>query len=341
MARRADAVVARPVPARTGDAARSPGPRAAPRWMAWAAPAALVWSLAYGSVRAWWAIGGAPSFGRLGTDLIVFTGWPAVGLSAAAAAVALALRTAPWRWPLLVAAWVVTAALLIASAMLLLDVVGGLFPGLGVPFQPVAFMSRAACLVEGVLVGASAEAYRRRWRSACLFCGRTGIPSRPEQPPAWARWGAYVAVAGWAVRLGSQLAVGFGSSLLPTGGGSLVAFEAGFVLAGTVLPLALVHSWGRVVPRWVPVLAGRRVPRWLLLAPALGIGVGLTAYFGMTLVLLAGQTLSGTWVQGAGSLPLAFFWVAVPAYLAWGLGLGTAALGYHQVTRPPCRVCGR
>jgi hypothetical protein len=51
-------------------------------------------------------------------------------------------------------------------------------------------------------------------------------------------------------------------------------FEAGFVLAGTLLPLALVHSWGRVLPRWVPLLAGRRVPRWLLLGPAFGIAAG-------------------------------------------------------------------
>jgi hypothetical protein len=31
----------------------------------------------------------------------------------------------------------------------------------------------------------------------------------------------------------------------------------------------------------------------------------------------------------------------VPAYLAWGLGLGAAALGYYQVARPQCRACGR
>jgi hypothetical protein len=34
-----------------------------------------VWALAYGSVRVWWAVAGAPSFGPLGTDLIAFTGW--------------------------------------------------------------------------------------------------------------------------------------------------------------------------------------------------------------------------------------------------------------------------
>lgn len=319
---------------------------AAPGWMAWMPLAAILWPLAYGAVRVWWEVGGAPSFGPLGTDLIAFTGWSAVSLCAAAAGISLALITAPWRWQLLFAAWGVSAALLVACALLLLDVVGGLLPGLGVPFHPVAFVSRAGCLAAGILVGAAAEAYRRRWRSDCLFCGRTGVRAGPGQGsgqlPRWARWAAYVAVAGCLVRLGAQVAVGFDSSLLQ-GGGSLLLFEAGFILAGTVLPLALVHSWGRVVPRWVPVLAGRRVPRWLLLGPAFGIAGALTAYFGATLVMLAAGTLSGTWDQSAGdlSLPLWFFWVAVPAYWVWGLGLGAAALAYYRVTRPRCRVCGR
>lgn len=316
-----------------------PQPRPAPRWLTWVPLAALAWALAYGSVRIWWAIGGAPSSPPPGTDLIVFTGWRAVGLCVAAAGVTVALKTAQWRWPLFVAAWAVSAALFAASAVLLLDVVGGLFPGMGIRFHPGAFLSRAACLAGAVLVGATAVAYRRRWRSSCLFCGRARNRVRPSQPARWARWGAYAAVAGCLIRLLAQFAVGVGE--LVDGGGSLLMFEAGFLLAGTVLPLALIHRWGRVVPRWVPLLAGRRVPRWLLLGPAFAIGGGMTAYFGVSIVQLAAETLSGTWDPGDGSLPLGFFWVAVPAYLAWGVGLVVAAIGYFQVTRPRCRACGR
>src|SRR5438309_344208 len=127
--------------------------------MAWTPQAAVLWALVFGTVRVWWAVHGAPSFGSSGTDLIVFTGWPAIGLCAAAAAAAFALRTARWMRPLLVAGWGVCAALLASCPLLLLDVVGGIFRGSGVPFVPAAFVSRVACLVEAILVGSAAVAY--------------------------------------------------------------------------------------------------------------------------------------------------------------------------------------
>jgi hypothetical protein len=95
--------------------------------------AAVAWALAYGSVRTWWAVGNAPSFPPKGTHLIAFTGWRAVGLCAAAVGITLALKAAPWRRALFIAAWVVSAALLAASAALLLDVVQGHRPTLRVP----------------------------------------------------------------------------------------------------------------------------------------------------------------------------------------------------------------
>jgi hypothetical protein len=340
MALRADVASASPVLEHADQTPQQAKAPPAPRWMTWVPRAALAWALAFGSLQAWWAVGNSPSFPPpQGTDLIFFSGWAAVGLCAGAAVVTLSLRTARWGRPLFVAAWGVSAALVAASPLLLLDVVGALFPGMGVEFQLVAFMSRASGLAGGILVGATAVAYRRRWRSACMFCGRTGTRVRSAQPPRWAWWAAYVAIAGCLVRLGVQVAVGVGEML--GGGWSLLGFEAGFLLAGTVLPLALVLPWGRVLPRWVPLLAGRRVPRWLLLGPASAIGGLMTVYFGFTLVKITAETLTGTWDAGSDSLPLAFFWVAVPAYLVWGLGLAAAALGYHQVTRPRCRVCGQ
>lgn len=313
---------------------------AAPGWRRWAPQAAIAWALGYGSLRVYWALGAAPSPPPIGTDLVVFTGWWSVALCGAAAVVVLVLRRARWSPPLAVAAWAVTAALAAAGALLLLDVVGAILPGVGVGVYPVAALSRAACLAGGVLVGSTALSYQRHWRGACLACGRTGeAVGWPAGPPRWAWLAAWAAVAGCLVRLLAQAVVGFGDLL--RAGGSVLLFEAGFLLAGTVLPLALVYRWGRVFPGWVPLLARRGVPRWLVLGPALALGVGMTAYFGVTMVNLVVDTARGTWEQGAGSFPLWFFWVAVPGYLAWGLGLGVAALAYRRMTRLPCGTCGR
>ena len=312
-----------------------------PGWRRWVAQAAIAWALGYGVLRVYWTLGTAPSPPRIGTDLIVFTGWWSVALCAAAAVVVVGLRRARWSRPLAVAAWCVAAALVAASAPLLLDLVAVILPGIGVTVDAVAFLSRAVCLLGAVLVGATALSYQRHWRGACLVCGASGEPgpsTLPTGSPRWARVAAWAAVAGCLIRLLAQVAVGFGSALLE-GGWTVLLFEAGFLLAGTVLPLALVYPWGRVFPRWVPLLAGRHVPRWLVLGPGLVLGVGMTAYFGMTMVKIAVETITGTWDPGAASDPLWFFWVAVPAYLTWGLGLAGAALAYQRVTRPPCRSC--
>ncbi len=91
----------------------------------------------------------------------------------------------------------------------------------------------------------------------------------------------------------------------------------------------------------VGVTGGHRLGAGLRVVADLGLGVGMTAYFGVTAVKLAIETVTGTWERGAGSFPLWFCWVAVPGYLAWGLGLGTAALAYRRATRPRCGTCGR
>jgi hypothetical protein len=296
--------------------------------------------MSYGSVRAFWAVTGAPSPPPVDTDLVGFTGWWAVGLCALAAVVVVALGKSAWSLSLAVAGWGVTLALATASAVVLLDVVGLLLPGIGVSVSLAAFASRAVCLAGAVLVGTNVVTYQRHWHGACLACGNTPDTVRLTRPPRWAWVAAWAAVAGWLVRLLAQLAVGFGSELLE-GGGAVLLFELGFMLAGTVLPLALVYRWGRVFPGWLPVLGGRGVPRWLVLAPALSLGAAMTAYFGITIVKLAARTLTGTWDQGFEGDPLWFFWLAVPAYLIWGLGLGAAALAYRRLTRPVCSVCGR
>jgi hypothetical protein len=130
-----------------------------------------------------------------------------------------------------------------------------------------------------------------------------------------------------ATRFVAQLLLDVGEKPFAAGRATDV-FDGGFVLAGTLLPLALVHRWGR------------SVPRWLVAAPALAISTGLTAYFGIATGQLL-LDLVGVVSNVDDGYPAAFLWVAVPAYLVWGLTMGAAALSYLRRTSRPCRWCGR
>jgi hypothetical protein len=294
--------------------------------------AVLGWVVAYGGLRLAWAAGGAPEFGPLGSDLLGFTGWWAVALCAAAGVVAVALRwAATWRPLLAGAAWTVSGALVAAAGLLLPELVGFLLFSYGPEFDAAGFASRLGCAGGAVLLGLATGAYQRRTRGDCPSCCRTGTPGRHRTASIrWARWAAYAAVAGLVVRFVAQAVVGFDGL---TQNGSVIALEVGMLLAGGLLPLALVHGWGRVWPRWVPLLAGRVVPRLLVLVPGFGLGVGLVAYFGMGFVQLASGSVS--------QFSDGFLVVAMSAYCVWGLGLIVAATDYHLRTRRACPTCGR
>ncbi|MFC6017919.1 hypothetical protein ACFP2T_17090 [Plantactinospora solaniradicis] len=295
----------------------------------------LVWAVGYGGLRVHWALGDAPEFPPLGSDLYPLTGWGTVVPVGAAAVLAVALaRANRWHWPLALMSWAGSATLVLLCPLLLLDVVGLVIPGLGLPVDPAGILGRVGALTGGVLLGAAARAYWRRCRDDRPAFGWIGALVRScagTDPPRCARIAGYLAVTGCLVRLAAQYAAGTADIPFPAGP-SVIVFEAGFLLAGVLLPLALVHRWGRVFPRWVPLLAGRRVPRWLLLGPGFGLGVGLTLYFGVGTGQLAVETVTGTWDPGDGTYPLWFFWVAMPAYLAWGLGLTAASGAYRWLT---------
>lgn len=313
----------------------------------WAA-VGVPWLIGYGALQGYWWLGHRPGgLSPVGDDLVLFQGWGVVALCAVGAALLGALatpRVAEAAGRVLVpAAWATAAAMAGAAAMVLLDVVGGILPGLGIGFFPLGALSRALCLGGGVLVGLGALAHRRAARAGCADRGRSPGAAPLERVPAWAFAAAYAAVAGCAARVGAQAVVGFGENPLASGA-SAVLFEIGFLLGGSLLPLSLVHSWGRAWPRWVPVLAGRAVPRWLVLWPAAGISGGLVFYFGVMLLQMVSERLRGRNpfpASGGLDLPEAFFWVAVPSYLLWGAGMAVAALGYARLTRRACARCGR
>ncbi|MGC5287592.1 hypothetical protein [Micromonospora sp. DT231] len=292
--------------------------------------AVLGWAVAYGGVRLAWAVGETPEFRQFGSDLLVFTGWRSVALCLAAAVVAVALDRVPtWRPVLAGAAWAVTGALVAAAAILLPELVGFLLFTVGPHFDPTAFASRLGCVTGAALLGLATARYQRRTRGDCPQCCRTVRPGHRRAAPArWARWAAYVAVAGLGTRFAAQGMVGGLAQ-----NAAVIGLEVGLLLAGGLLPLALVHRWGEVWPGWVPLLAGRTIPRLLLLVPGFGLGAGIVAYFGMGLV----QLVSGS----ASEFSDTFLWVAMSAYWVLGLGLVVASGDYHLRTRGACAACGR
>ncbi|HZX03848.1 hypothetical protein [Kribbella sp.] len=260
--------------------------------------AVVVWAAAYGALRIWYLTGHAPTWKLPGDDLLI-PGWVSVVACLVTALAVIRIR------PRLL--WVLAAGWLAAAAFILLDLVAAVFPGLGIPFDFLGMLSRLGAVAGAVLLGLLARAHQ---------------PTATPWPPWVSIAGACFACAGCLTRLGAQAVVGFektpyGSSL------SLLLFEGGFVLAGTLLPFLLVHRLGR----WFP--------RWLLLLPGYAIGCGITAYFGVGLIQMTANALRGQPVYGDATLglPDSFFWVAVPAYLVWGAGLVVATRGYQFATR--------
>ncbi|TDO54342.1 hypothetical protein EV643_101124 [Kribbella sp. VKM Ac-2527] len=296
----------------------------APRWMEWAPRLAVGWAAAYGGVRLWFAAGHAPDWKLPGRDLLI-PDW----ISVAGCVLSVAGVVALARWPrsrvLIGLLWALAAGWVAVSGFALLDVVGGVLPGLGIPFDLFGMLSRFGALAGAALLAGTALARQRRLDPSCLRC--TGR-ARVNSTPGWAMAGALLAVAGCLARLAAQAVVGFDA--MPYDAGlAVVLFEVGFLLAGIALPLLLVLRLGNVFPRW------------MLLLPGAGLGAGITAYFGVGLIQMIVAAVQGKAVYGDMGLPDSFFWVAVPSYFVWGLGLAAAAYGYYLRTRKPCKGCGR
>ncbi|MCW3815886.1 hypothetical protein ONA91_15685 [Micromonospora sp. DR5-3] len=196
---------------------------------------------------------------------------------------------------------------------------------------------RLLLLGGGLLLGATAASLGPR-RS-----GRSGMAG-PCPVPGWARGWAYAGcllpVLGFTVpHVLWLMGVPFGISAAAIraatqdiGLAAGVALTVGPALGG-LLTLGLAARWGQVFPRWMPWLGGRRVPRLLALVPAGVVAVALISYGVIGICLMTEALLAGTvtWPQ------LRSEWAVVGTeivFLAWGLALGVAALGYHQVTRP-------
>ncbi len=196
-------------------------------WQRWAPYAAVAWSLIYGALGVYWAVGGSgfpytsesvsdlmgPLLGRWGPGVawivVMMAGIPAAAVGAAM------LRGVQGRAlrPLLI-----TAGALLAGVLLLLMTALNLLVKLGyIPYSLLSLISGAKfgqtylesltqwatihqllCLIGGFLWLAATVCYSRRSGGACLYCGRRDSPEGWQGPDQAARWGrsaVYVAMA--------------------------------------------------------------------------------------------------------------------------------------------------
>ena len=262
------------------------------RWPGWIGYMAAAWSLMYGLLGLYWALGGAGfPFGENdpGAALSVLggvraeTGAPgiaALGLLGAVAAVAMARgrgRGTP-RAMLLGFAWVAAAALallipdyrvLVAVAYAPIVLIGAPFgwpPGVGIlDVFPWPVVNQFVCIGGGLVWAATAASYGRRSRGACGNCGRDDAGAgwtTPDSAARWGRWAAYVAViipvmyaaTRWAWALGIPL--GISEEFLREGQEVGGLWWAGAALA-TLAVGGAVLTLG-LVRRW-----GEVFPRWI------------------------------------------------------------------------------
>ncbi|GAB3712854.1 hypothetical protein [Nocardiopsis nanhaiensis] len=306
----------------------------------------LTWAALHTALRLYWTLTDTrPHLPPMGDDLLIASDWGIITLGAATLLLTPALaRTHPPRTPrLLLATAATTAALTTATAvLLLLDVVGLLLLGTsGIPLHPLAITTRLGALTLALLLAATTRAAHHRWIALCTTCGRTPR-TRPalDTTPTWAYAAAYLTATACLTRLAAQAATtGTDSPLSPNDPLGAAAVMTALVLllstAGILLPLALVHRFGRTWPAGIPHLAHRTVPRMLVLGPALFAAIGMNLYFGLN---LAGLLLHGTAAYGPG-YPDWFYWVSVGAYVTWGAGLSLTTAAYARLTRPTCPAC--
>lgn len=331
--------------------------------------ATALWSLTYGVLGIYWSFGGAAyPFAKVADDRatasilegssadVVAPIMAAVGLGGAVLAIVMTKRRARG-WVLQTIAGILAVGLALVIPDYTLIALVALSPALivfaftGVPGDQAGVgdilywhrVNLVILFVGGLLWAATAIAYHRRSRDACVSCGRSDHRVRawttPHQALRWGRWAVAVSVLanlpyeftrvawyfGWPVGITDE----FHQMMADTPG----MLEMGLGLAvmgigGGILTHGLVRRWGEVYPRWIWFKAGKPVPPLLAIIPASVVAVVLIPAGLMNAQL---PTDADNW---AVNLP-GVLWVV------WGAALGTATYAYYLRRRTACRRCGR
>ena len=342
-------------------------------WPRWVCHAAATWSLLYGALGLYWALGGAGfPFGSAHDDTALATTSPtvtgpmiaALGLAGGTLALAMARShgRGPARRPLIAVGAILALGLtvvipghrpLMAVARTPLVLIGAPFGwpqqlGLGEFFAsmyPWPVINEMLLILGGLLWAGASVAFTRRAAGACARCGRTEQPAAWTAPAAARRWGAWAVAAAmaipvfyaltrWAWALGIPL--GFSREALRT-----EEIESpGIWLAGA--GLATLAVGGALLTLGLVQQWGEVYPRWipfLRRKPVRPRTAIIPATIVAVLVTSAGMGHVRRDLTGEVSLD----WGTGPALLwpLWGVALAAATLAYHLRRRGSCRHCHR
>lgn len=349
------------------------------RWPAWIGYAAAAWSLSYGLLGLYWALGGAGfPFGSEndpgGAESSILAGAQsdiaapviaALGIFGALAALAMARR---WgsrgiaRWALLGFAWTIAAALalLIPDYRVLVAVAYAPIVLVGAPFGwppmnyfevalPWPVLNQFVLIAGGLLWATTAVAYGRHTREACAGCGRTDERLGWTAPRSAAKWGRWAVYTSFVVPILYAVTRGAWALGIPLG----ITEEflrwlgsTGLVWAGA--GLATVAVGGAILTLGLVQRWGEVFPRPIPFLGGRRVPVWLAVVpASLVSVLVATAGLMYVRMQLNGTFGPLFgndMWAAtVPELLwpLWGVALGAATLAYYYCRRGKCKRCGR
>lgn len=345
------------------------------RWPEWAGYAAAGWSLGYGLLGVFWALGGGGfPFGREDPDwepglsvlgeatregaAPVITVLGAVGVLAG---VAIARGVRRGRGALLGFAWVAAVALsvvvtdtrvlmLVAYVPLLVVFAFTGVPG-GQPMSDLVSWPRVnlfVVLAGGLLWALAALAYQRRTAGACVRCGRgEDGPARwatAERARRWGVWAVAVAAAVPALYDASRFAWAAGVPLGVTEEFWQWLDRSGLRWGG--LFLSLMGLGGAVLTLGLVQRWGEVFPRWIRFRAGRPVPPMLAVVPASIVSVIVFSSGLAFWrldvANGAlGDWDMWAIWAPPLFWPLWGVALAAATLAYYLRRRAACRSCGR
>jgi hypothetical protein len=347
-------------------------------WPEWIGYAAGAWSLLYGALGLYWALGGAgfpfgvgdselsaePEFAfkvsllGLATPEVAGPIIAALGVLGAVAGVLMARGSgiAGARWLLPAFAWTMAVGLtvviqdyrpLVVIAYTPIVLISKPFfgwpegVGWGDLYQPER-LNLLMLLLLGVVWALTAVAHRRRLAGDCGRCGR-GDVARPSSLQRWASPAAWTAFAIPFVYAATRWAWALGFSLGIDPAFYAEGQEDGLWLAGAAL--ATLGAGGAVLTLGLVQRWGEIFPRWMIGLRGKRVPP-MVAVVPATLVAVLVASAGGMYIRvvvGRGGVTAETWPLELPEtlWVVWGAALFVAAMAYHQRRRGLCNACGR